>query len=714
MFLNNYSGRENSKIRSIVYKLTAFATVVIILQTFFFTASLMLGGVLKESRNTALRSFDETVSSRKSYLEREMKNRWTNLGPFMEQISEKVSGEHESSESLLSDVSLILIDMLRSTQTTGAYLILEDEGNAASKPALYLRDYDPVSNNYSNDNIYTVIGPSEIAGKLKIPLDQTWKYDYKETEENRDFFYRPYSKAHLSKNADLLGYWSTPFRLSPDDLEIITYSMPLFDKDKNLRGIIGIEVTLNYFVQLLPATDLQPKDSLGYMVAYRSDQDKQLDPVISIGALQKRIIDVESPLELEDVDRDSDIFILGNHYYIEDIYVSVDKIGLYPNNTPFESESWYLVGFMKADYLFQHYNRKQGIILFSFVSSLILGILGSLYFSMRLSKPIISLADKVSVSDGIKKINLDSTGLKEVDELAEAMESAKDKMIKSASRLTRIISMLDVSIAAFEIGISDNEVFVTDNFYTIMGIAEGDISGKIEKDDFQIMLDSVFTCEYPDEKGIYKIRENPQKWIKLNISKNEETVIGIVQDVTNEMTEKIKIQNERDLDPLTKLYNRRAFQNIIEQKRQDGNLKVAALMMFDLDNLKLINDTYGHKWGDTYIVEAVSRLKKLAGKDNLVLGRRSGDEFEAFLSGYEGREEIIIDIEEFYEYLNSTPLDFPGGDVRRICMSGGLVWIEESEMDYDEIMHMADNALYKAKNENKGSYEVIRMNVSKS
>ena len=44
-------------------------------------------------------------------------------------------------------------------------------------------------------------------------------------------------------------------------------------------------------------------------------------------------------------------------------------------------------------------------------------------------------------------------------------------------------------------------------------------------------------------------------------------------------------------------------------------------------------------------------------------------------------------------------------------MSGGLVWIEERELDYDDMMHMSDNALYKAKTVNKGSYEVMNMKV---
>ena len=695
-----------NKTKSIVFKLTTFAIVIIILQTFFFSASLVLGGVLKESRNNALKSFDETVISRKSYLEREMKNSWTNLQPFTEQISEKLSNEFGSDESLLFDVSDTLIDMLRSTRATGVYLILGNDLSQEKYQALYFRDYDPLSNNYSNDDIYTIIGPSDISKNLKIPLDQTWKYNYEITEANQDFFIRPYSKNHLTKDSSLLGYWSKPFRLSPNDLDVITYSMPIFDKDKSLRGIIGIEITLNYFVQLLPATDLQPQDSLGYMLAYKKSEKDDLMPVISVGAFQKRIMNLESPLKLDNIDNDRGIYILKDHNMKKEIYASVKKIGLYRNNTPFESESWYLIGFMREDYIFKHSKKIQSIILLSFGISLIAGILGSIYFSFKFSKPIIKLADKVRISGKNKKISLDSTGLREVDELARAMELAKDDMLKSASRLSGIIQMLDVPIGAFEISSTSKEVFVTDNLFSIMGIAEEDAYKYINKEDFQKILDVIYNFEDPNEKGIYKIEDWPLKWIKIDISKNDNTTTGVIRDVTKEMLEKIQIQNERDLDPLTKLYNRRAFQQIFEHKYQEANLEVAALMMFDLDNLKFINDTYGHKWGDIYIVESVNRLRSLGNSENLVLGRRSGDEFAVLVFGYSSRNEIIKEIDRFYEYLKRSPLEFPGRDRREIGISGGIVWLQSKEMDYDEMIHMADSALYRAKNNNKGGYEI--------
>ena len=48
----------------------------------------------------------------------------------------------------------------------------------------------------------------------------------------------------------------------------------------------------------------------------------------------------------------------------------------------------------------------------------------------------------------------------------------------------------------------------------------------------------------------------------------------------------------------------------MEQLLLKNPLKSSALVMFDLDNLKNMNDTYGHKWGDFYIKEAVKRLRK--------------------------------------------------------------------------------------------------------
>lgn len=703
----NNSEKINSQ-NSIVYKLTIFAISIIIIQTMFITGSLIFGGVLKESRNNAMATFNEKVNGRKNYLEREMRNRWTNLDPFLPLISDELSKEHKSNEVFLSNISELMTNMLRSSQTTGVYLMLTDDINEKKFDSIYLRDYDPLANNYSNNDIYMVIGPPDIAKNLKIPLDQSWKYDFELTDMNQAFFLNPYSQAHLTNNSKFLGYWSKPFQVSEKDLYVITYSMPIFDLDNQLRGIIGIEISLNYLFKQLPATDLQQKDSLGYMIAYKEREESDIQAVVTNGALQKRFINTDEPLEIQVVDSDSSTYIFHNHKLTETIYANMEKIGLYQHNTPFESESWYLVGLMREDDLFAHEKKIEVILLVTFGLSLILGLIGSGYFSFKFSKPIIELADKVRTSDKEQKIYLDSTGLNEVDELARAISIANNEKIESASRLTKIIDMLDMQIGAFEINSDNNMLFTTEKLFSIMGISES-ISKTIKgKDDFMIILESIFSRKETEENDVYKVEGEISKWLKINMTESENTIIGVVQDVTIEMLDKLEIIKDRDLDPLTKLYNRKAFQYRFEEKYLIEDLKVAALIMFDLDDLKLLNDTYGHKWGDIYIIEATNCLMRLANDNQRILGRRSGDEFVALIYGYDTKIDLELSIKKFFNYIERTFIAFPNNTEISISISGGLIWLDYPELKYEELLHRADEALYKAKRFSKGNYVVYK------
>jgi hypothetical protein len=68
------------------------------------------------------------------------------------------------------------------------------------------------------------------------------------------------------------------------------------------------------------------------------------------------------------------------------------------------------------------------------------------------------------------------------------------------------------------------------------------------------------------------------------------------------VAERNRIEHERDYDALTGLYSRQAFFRVCgELFEKPDTLRHAALMMTDLDNLKTINDTYGHDWGDNYL-----------------------------------------------------------------------------------------------------------------
>ena len=93
-----------------------------------------------------------------------------------------------------------------------------------------------------------------------------------------------------------------------------------------------------------------------------------------------------------------------------------------------------------------------------------------------------------------------------------------------------------------------------------------------------------------------------------------------------------------DYDLLTGLYNRRAFYAQMDLLFSiSGVLKQAAMVLLDLDNLKYINDTYGHDYGDEYIRSMADVLSSFA-EERALCARMSGDVFFLFLYWTEGRE----------------------------------------------------------------------------
>lgn len=683
---------------SIVFRLTALILIIIFLQTGLLTFSMVGGGVLEQGKLNAYQNFYEKVSGRKNYLEREMKNRWTNLDPFVAAIRKKLAGSGENSDQILHQVSEDLIFMLRSTQTTGVFLILADKTGESSYPALHFRDYDPLTNGDSSNDIYLLTGPDSVGEEKNIPLDQTWSYRYRPPVEGHLFFEKPMQAAADYDRASLMGYWSPPFYLTENDLPVITYSIPFFDEDKKLMGVLGIEVTLNYLISLLPSTDLQPKDGLGYLISYQEDPNSPMMPILSTGALQKRFVPINQPLTPWTAEKSLNIYRLLNQQGIEPVYACIMPISLYSNNTPYEEETWSLVGLMREDDLLSYVHRIQYIIMVALIVALVLGIAGGLYFSNRFTKPIVRLADFVRDRKNEGQLPMEKTGLLEVDELAAAMAEANMERMEAATRLSRIIALLDVPIGAFEMKDDQKEVFVTDGFYDILGISGDGIGQHVSRESFLVLLEQMTREPEPEEHQIYRIKD---RWIKYSSARDQDIIRGILQDVTTEMKEKMAIRKDRDLDPLTGLLNRKAFQYQVERYKSDSDC-IQALLMVDLDNLKTINDTHGHQWGDRYILESVRVLKGLAEENTTILGRRSGDEFLLFFRDWDSKEEIFKKVDSFFADLKEMRFSFPDGASIPISMSGGLIWIEGNVLSYDEILHYADEALYQSKRKGKG------------
>lgn len=201
------------------------------------------------------------------------------------------------------------------------------------------------------------------------------------------------------------------------------------------------------------------------------------------------------------------------------------------------------------------------------------------------------------------------------------------------------------------------------------------------------------------------------RYIQLRVAFENRTQVGLLEDATSSTEERLRIEHERDYDMLTGLYNRKAFNRICEDMfRAPARLGHAALMMLDLDNLKKLNDVYGHDIGDRYIRETGHALRD-GMTDHSVCSRLSGDEFMVLFYGYDSRAQLRRDLNNLQSRLRHASIVLPNGDSFAISISGGVAWYPEDGNDMASLKKYADFAMYQVKRSHKGGMQEFDIGV---
>lgn len=147
-------------------------------------------------------------------------------------------------------------------------------------------------------------------------------------------------------------------------------------------------------------------------------------------------------------------------------------------------------------------------------------------------------------------------------------------------------------------------------------------------------------------------------------------------------------------DPLTGLPNRRGLEDHISEamarSRRHGTLLVVG--MLDLDDFKVVNDTYGHELGDQALRDLTKSLRELLRQTDL-LARVGGDEFVLVLEDVRRPSDLNKILQNFDSVLNS-PLLLPDGNRLKIGGSLGLSVYSGDSLTPNELLHSADQALY--------------------
>ena len=183
--------------------------------------------------------------------------------------------------------------------------------------------------------------------------------------------------------------------------------------------------------------------------------------------------------------------------------------------------------------------------------------------------------------------------------------------------------------------------------------------------------------------------------------------ITIINDITNEVTAKEEMVRNAFYDMLTNIPNRTLLMDELKKFIEDtpNNETFAALLFFDIDNFKKVNETYGHDVGDNLLKQVVRRINKTISTSE-VFARISGNQFVILVPYLDQNEKLSQEkSEEFIKSLKNQfvqPLNLAGEEYHLSFSIGTVLFNSNSASAYD-LLKRAETAMYQAKTTAKGS-----------
>lgn len=185
-----------------------------------------------------------------------------------------------------------------------------------------------------------------------------------------------------------------------------------------------------------------------------------------------------------------------------------------------------------------------------------------------------------------------------------------------------------------------------------------------------------------------------------------EQMVAIIRDVSERKRQREQLQFMARHDALTGLPNRRCFEELVAKRLRGGQSGLLAFV--DLDDFKLINDTLGHKAGDTALVAIARRLVSMAG-EQAVVARQSGDEFVLFIPGMADYPAMRDWAEELVQRMRS-PVSFDQVQFGLSC-SVGLAPTAAEVGEVETLVREADLAMYHAKRSGKNRFSFFHRSM---
>ncbi|MCP5278640.1 MAG: EAL domain-containing protein [Thiobacillus sp.] len=201
--------------------------------------------------------------------------------------------------------------------------------------------------------------------------------------------------------------------------------------------------------------------------------------------------------------------------------------------------------------------------------------------------------------------------------------------------------------------------------------------------------------------------------LSFPVFERDERFVGhlwIFEDVTNERQTAEQLLYLAERDSLTGLYNRHRFEielerMLAESVRHDHS---SALLYFDLDEFKAINDHFGHKAGDALLIRVAGEVSGLTRRHEMLF-RLGGDEFAVLMPNSDAQQAQAL-AERIVRAIAQIPFRFEG-QILHISSSLGISLYPSHAADQEQLVVRADAAMYQAKQAGKNTWRLYRQDL---
>lgn len=713
--------------KSLFRKVLLILFTATLLEGAIFISSLFLSGSFDQIKENSISLYEERIKYRKDILnqllavdiydEKNYEQIFAHCDALYEASKTQINSKPVLSEELLND----LASFLHYRSFTGAYLILDrDIFQTDDYPTLYLRDASPDAAYSDNSDISGRFGDANLLKQYNLTLESTWKpsIQLEEGDPAFDFYYKTIqtAKQHPELSSLDLGYWGDPVSLNDDLLSVITYSIPLIGKDHTVYGVIGVDVSTDFLKTLLPYQELNNEERNTYVLAKKSESGFQTQ--LSSGPAYGYLFKMNTLFSFTDQIED-ETYLVSCDKLNDDVLGHASALNLYARSSPYvDEELWYLVGIANEGELLRSSKVLIRSSQFAIIVASLVAIGAAILISYKFTNPIISLVQQLKQANPKQRIHLPRVNIDEIDELSNSIEIFSQGLLGAESRLSQIIYSLDIPIGAIEIFDNDT-VYCTekvgellefdDHYHKDTIFSKTSFEQQIQQLKIHAQLHEEYELEIEDKQlhvyvcSLYS-KNKIRKWMRFTLSNQNHNQILIVMDVTKEFEEKEHLTYERNHDSLTGLLNRRAFCEEVTSIMNAADINVCAMVLWDLDNLKFINDTYGHDGGDL-LIKSMAEIMKSIPSAHALPARMAGDEFLIFYHHYASKDLLLQTVKELHKTIMSTQVTFLNHDITNIKVSVGIAFYPEDAKNYDDLIHFADFAMYDAKNFQKGSVQ---------